>query len=293
MARWAYRRRAPAVLMSETQAIDAPRIWWKEAVKRRRVALFGAGLVGGSEHADYLVDLGMPRERIAFGYNAVDHDWYVERSDEARLRATAIGTAHESAHFLAVGRFVPEKNFVRLIEAFAAYRRDATDHVPWTLVLCGDGPDAPRIERAIRATGLESAIERPGFLQAEQLVDQYARAAAFVLPSLVEAWGLVTNEAAACGLPLLVSDRAGCASTLVPEPGSTGWRFDPTDTLELARLLGRVARSSKEQRLEIGGRARAVAARWGPGRFAAGMLEAIEHAGLARKPRIADMEVSA
>ena len=75
-ARWARRRRRPAVLMSESQEIDRPRVWWKELIKRRRVRLFDAALVGGPSHRDYLVKLGMPPDRIALGYNAVDNDYF-------------------------------------------------------------------------------------------------------------------------------------------------------------------------------------------------------------------------
>ena len=48
--------------MSESQAIDRPRNWWKELIKMRRVRQFDAALVGGPTHRDYLVELGMPAE---------------------------------------------------------------------------------------------------------------------------------------------------------------------------------------------------------------------------------------
>ena len=132
--------------------------------------------------------------------------------------------------FLSVCRFVPEKNLVRLIEAFARYRDQACPTGRWDLALCGDGPEAGLIEETIARSGHAEAIHRPGFLQADTLCRWYAHATAFVLPSLSEPWGLVVNEAASAGLPLLVSERAGCAATLVPEPeGTTGARFDPLE----------------------------------------------------------------
>ncbi len=72
MLNWARAHDRPAVLMSESQAIDHPRVWWKEAVKRRRVRRFSSALVGGPRHRDYLASLGVPPQRIALGYNAVD-----------------------------------------------------------------------------------------------------------------------------------------------------------------------------------------------------------------------------
>ncbi len=74
--RWANQQKRPALLMSESQEIDHPRVWWKEAIKRRRVRRFQAALVGGPRHRDYLVQLGMPADRITLGYNAVDNAYY-------------------------------------------------------------------------------------------------------------------------------------------------------------------------------------------------------------------------
>jgi len=57
-ARWVRRNRQTAILMSESQAIDRSRTWWKELIKRRRLRLFDAALVGGFRHWDYLNELG-------------------------------------------------------------------------------------------------------------------------------------------------------------------------------------------------------------------------------------------
>src|SRR6266446_6136645 len=57
------RCRIPKVVMSESSRQDEPRTWWKEAIKRRIIGLYSAALVGGQRHVEYLVELGMPRER--------------------------------------------------------------------------------------------------------------------------------------------------------------------------------------------------------------------------------------
>jgi hypothetical protein len=75
-ARWARRHGCPTILMSESQEVDRPRVWWKELVKRRRMRLLDAAVVGGPPHRDYLVGLGMPPDRISLGYNAVDNDYF-------------------------------------------------------------------------------------------------------------------------------------------------------------------------------------------------------------------------
>src|SRR5262249_7394953 len=157
-----------------------------------------------------------PRDRIALGYNAVDNDAFARAADAARRAPEGRRGLPAARYFLAVNRFVPEKNLPRLIAAFAEYRGHCRASRAWDLVLCGDGPGASEVDAAVQQSGCAGSIHRPGFLQADALPRWYAFASAFVHPSLMEPWGLVVNEAAACGLPLLVSDRAGCVETLVP-----------------------------------------------------------------------------
>jgi glycosyltransferase involved in cell wall biosynthesis len=88
---------------------------------------------------------------------------------------------------------------------------------------------------------------------------------------------LVVNEAAAAELPLVVSNRAGCASTFVPQAEkSTGRLIDPVDVADIADALAWIASLDEQQRLLMGQRARGVVAVWGPTRFADGALEAIQ-----------------
>jgi glycosyltransferase involved in cell wall biosynthesis len=282
-ARWAKARRRPAILMSESQAIDRPSVWWKEFVKKRRLRRFDAALVGGPPHRDYLVELGMPPERIVLGYNAVDNDHFAAAADRWRRRADGRAGLPAVPYFLSACRFVPEKNLLRLIAAFARYRAESHAGTAWDLVICGGGAGAAEIEAKVAASGCAPAIHLPGFLQADALARWHAHAGAFVLPSLSEPWGLVVNEAAACGLPLLVSRHAGCASTLVPEPDETcGSVFDPLNIDDLSDKLSWMAGLPEAARRAMGRRAAETVSRWGPDRFASGFLEAVERARVKR-----------
>lgn len=285
MLTWARRHRRPAILLSESQEIDHPRVWWKEAIKRRRISGVAAGLVGGPGHADYLATLGLPRDRIAFGYNAVDNDHFARLAEAARSSVDGRAGLPERPYFIAVSRFVPEKNLPRLVDAYARYRA-TTPAPPWDLVLCGDGPGAGEVDEAVDRSGFASSIHRPGFLQAEHLPRWLAYSSGFVHPSLMEPWGLVANEAAACGIPLLVSDRSGCAETLVPDPaGTSGRQFDPTSMAEIADAMGWLAALPEADRRSMGGRAAGIVAEWGPDRFARGMLDALGFASVPARPR--------
>ena len=121
-------------------------------------------------------------------------------------------------YFLASARFVPKKNLLRLLEAYAGYRRRAGADA-WHLVLLGDGELRGDIERRSALPDLAGAVILPGFRQYDELPAYYGLARAFVHASTTEQWGLVVNEAMAAGLPVLVSDRCGCAPDLVEDRG--------------------------------------------------------------------------
>src|SRR5690349_18451939 len=69
---WARKSGAHVALMSDSQAHDAERVSWREAVKRRVVSACDSALVAGTTHGDYATQLGIPRERVFYGYDVVD-----------------------------------------------------------------------------------------------------------------------------------------------------------------------------------------------------------------------------
>src|SRR3989442_5006377 len=73
------------------------------------------------------------------------------------------------------------------------------------------------------------------------MVEAYVDADVLVLTSLNEPWGLVVNEAAACGIPSIVSTRAGAALDLI-ENNRTGLTFDPEVVGGLERCIEQFSR---------------------------------------------------
>ena len=275
--RWCTTTSTPAVLMSATTAHDFTRHWWREWPKKRLVSLFDAALVGGMPHRDYLAQLGLSPRRVALGYDAVDNAHFRKGADLAREQAGRLREEYDlpERYVLASARFVPKKNLPRLIRAFARYRR-AAPATAWDLVLLGDGAERPAVEAAIQEEGVAGSVHLPGFKQYDDLPVYYGLAEAFVHASTTEQWGLVVNEAMAAGLPVLVSDRCGCAPDLVTE-GENGFTFDPYDADALAALLETVAHGAADRRA-MGRESRKQIAQWGPERFARGLEEAVESA---------------
>jgi len=96
----------------------------------------------------------------------------------------------------------------------------------------------------------------------------YALANAFVHASTSEQWGLVVNEAIASGLPVIVSNRCGCAPELVD---GNGFTFDPTNEDELATRLLEMAALSDEERKHLGDNSYRIAPNFAPERFGEGL----------------------
>jgi 1,2-diacylglycerol 3-alpha-glucosyltransferase len=283
--RWCGSNGVPVVMMSETNAWDFGRNWLKEHMKRRLVRLCGAGLVGGRAHVEYLEQLGLGRSKIFLGYDTVDNYYFTSRTAEIRSQAPVLQRQYKlpENYFLASARFVEKKNLSRLIQAYAGYRELAAKAKNgernieiWDLVLVGDGPLRESILKQIAELHLEQHVIMAGFKQYEELPVYYGLAKVFIHASTTEQWGLVVNEAMASGLPVLVSNKCGCAMDLVQE-GVNGYSFDPLNVNQMAELMLRCSAQSTE-RLNMGRASEKLVADWGADRFANGLKQAAETA---------------
>jgi glycosyltransferase involved in cell wall biosynthesis len=133
------------------------------------------------------------------------------------------------------------------------------------------------LETKVVALKLCDHVSMPGFKQYAELPLYYGSAAAFIHASTTEQWGLVVNEAMASGLPVLVSNRCGCAPDLVRE-GFNGFTFDPFNIEQLAELMRGVAQMGPAHLAKMGMRSREIVAHWGMDRFAEGLQQTIEMA---------------
>jgi glycosyltransferase involved in cell wall biosynthesis len=265
----------PMVVMSESSRQDEPRTSWKEAIKRRFIGFYSAALVGGQRHVDYLVELGMPRERIFTGYDVVDNHYFRQKAEEVRSPRSEVRQKYAlpRIYFLASARFIEKKNLPTLIQAYAEYRRrsEIAAKVPWDLVLLGDGPLRETLNSQLSTLNLNEHVRLPGFKPYDELPVYYALANAFVHASTTEQWGLVVNEATASGLPLIVSDRCGCAPELV---NGNGFTFDPMNEHELTARLFEMASLSDEERKHLGYNSYRIAANFAPECFGDGLERA-------------------
>lgn len=277
-ARWARLAGVPVVMMGDSTEPDFKRWRWWEMLKRMWFRRYvDAAFVAGKASREYFVKLGVPRDRIWDCYDVVDNEFFRRASDA--LRADEPVRRRQEAglpehYFLFVGRFAPEKNLPFLLRAYARYRGLHPDG--WRLVMVGDGLQREELLRIARTEGLNDLVW-PGFKQSGELPLYYAFADCLILPSVLEPWGLVVNEAMASGLPVIVSCRCGSAADLV-RSGENGFTFNPFNAEELTALMHEVATRSQQQRLEMSRVSRTIISRWTPQAWSDQLASAVRSA---------------
>jgi 1,2-diacylglycerol 3-alpha-glucosyltransferase len=262
---WAKLHGKKSVLMTESTAHDHSRLWWREALKKMLLRnLFDFAIAGGKPHKRYLQQLGFPSDRVASFYDVVDNSFFADRCREIRNFHQAVDFDLPREYFLFVGRIAVEKNVDGLIAAYMRYREAGG---MWSLVLVGDGPQLNEIRAVAANSAYAKDIHFPGLRATSQLPPYYAFASAFVLASTREPWGLVVNEAMAASLPVIVSQRCGCAEDLVCE-GQNGFVFDPMQPTDLVEALLRLSKLSLEARNEMGRRSWEIVSDFSPAAWA-------------------------
>src|SRR5205085_3068871 len=144
-----------------------------------------------------------------------------------------------------VGRLAPEKGHELLVRAVAS-----AQGARLVLVLGGAGQQEESLARLARSLGVRLVLA--GDLSADRVADTYVAADVFALLSWHEPWGVVVNEAAASGLPLVLSDRVGAARDLLRD-GENGFLVPAGDVDAAAAAITRLA-DDPELRGTFGGR---------------------------------------
>lgn len=259
----AVKYRLPAVIFSESNYFDAPRNRIVEYLKSHLIRICGAGLVGGTWQKEYMCNQGrMEPDSVFFGHNVVDSSHFVNPGPHR----------FDAPYFFVCARMEEKKNFLRLLDAYAEYRKSV--EAPWPLKIAGDGYQRPAVEAKIDELKLREFVTLSGAVPFAEIAPYYWQAGAFVHISSTEQWGLVVNEAMAAGCPLIVSRRCGCAADLVKE-GQNGFMVDPFSVPQIAQTMRQMSTLSPAALAAMGKSSEEIVRDFGPARFASGLTSAI------------------
>ena len=172
--------------------------------------------------------LNLPKSRISVIHNPIS---------VADIRARS---AHPIKHpwlgmrgvpvLLAVGRLLPQKDYPTLFRAVAEIRRSRDVR----LIVLGEGPERPNLERLADQLGISDILSMPGFV--ENPFAYMRRAQLLVLSSRWEGFALVLAEALACGCPVVSTDCPSGPSEIL-EGGRFGMLTPVGDDQQLARAI--------------------------------------------------------
>jgi glycosyltransferase involved in cell wall biosynthesis len=212
-------------------------------IKRWFVRNCDSFAVPGKSSFEYVRSMGVPAERIHTAPNAVDNQRFATLARAAKQREEQLRTelGLPPRYFVYAGRVTREKGAFHLLEAYTRLEPELRAEVGLVLV----GEDTAKNELMKNAAKFyPGKVVFPGFAQRDQLAAFYALAEALVFPTLSDTWGLVVNEAMACGLPIIASDVAGCVADLVQD-GENGFVIPSANVDKLAEALAAFARDPK------------------------------------------------
>lgn len=282
----AARARGMRVLIRDEQTLlhgrSMPRRLLKEGALRALYAQSSA-LYIGEQNRRYFAHYGMPRERMYAARYCVDNAYFQRRASELAHRRDELrwrfGITDDAPVVLFSGKLIDKKQPLLLVEAFARVRAE----MPCWLLIAGDGPLRADVEALVARLGVSNVL-MPGFLNQGELPEAYAAADLFVLPSkLHETWGLVVNEAMNFALPVVVSDKVGCAEDLVARR-KNGFVVPHTSAAALAGAIGTLVRDPA-MRARFGAESRRIIDRYSIPAAADGIVAACVPAATAREER--------
>lgn len=207
-------------------------------------------LFAGLRNRAYFVAHGVGETRLCRCPHAIDNGRFMHPPGDADRQARewrrSLGIDEDRVVVLFCGKLEPKKDPACLTRIAALARSERL-----IFAFAGDGRLKPDLSDAV--TG-DDRFRFLGFQNQQAMPVVYRMSDIMILPSLYgETWGLAVNEAMACGRPVIVSDRVGCAPDLV-EDGRTGWVFQPGPAGE-ARIAG-ILEQCASGRIDLSGMGR-------------------------------------
>jgi glycosyltransferase involved in cell wall biosynthesis len=223
----------------------------------------------GTNNRQYFLQHRVKEQNLVFAPHAIDIERFGDDhafAGESELIRSRLGIPAHHTVFLFSGKFENKKSPLLLIKAFKELNKKQVD-----LLLVGNG----ELENFLRSEAEgEGNIHFLPFQNQTKMPAIYRMADVFVLPSggPGETWGLSVNEAMACGLPVVVSNKVGCAVDLVME-GINGFIFEAGSQESLSEKLSVSVTKSKTELRSMGDASREIIKGWSFNNICSAIIE--------------------
>jgi glycosyltransferase involved in cell wall biosynthesis len=286
--RWAKRNHLSFLLWCESTANDnraGHRVI--ESLKKNFFDRCDGCIVPGTAAGEYAGQMGVSPEHIFMAPNAVDNNLFASRASDARQNASRVRAEFNlpERYLLFAGRLVKSKGVFELLEAYGSLKQNLRSQVG--LVFAGDGPSRSELEHTAKSIS-PGTIRFARFVHRDELASYYGLADCVVFPTHSDPWGLVVNEAMACGLPVICGQSAGCATDLVQ---SNGRLIDSRNVDQLAHAMQELA-TDADLRRQMSRESLKIIQNYSPEICAAGIAQAALSACSTTRARSADLVLS-
>jgi len=266
------RNRIPCLVRGEANHLRL-RPWWKRLLQRALIRQYAGYLYIGEANRRFYESYGARADQLFPARYCIENDRFARAAQDSNRRISARirwSIPDGAVCYLYCGKLIPKKHPIELLQATRqALAVGANLH----LLIVGDGELRKRCEQLAHDNKLP--VTFTDFLNQTEIADAYLASDCLVLPSdHGETWGLVVNEAMACGRAAIVSDQVGCRQDLIIE-GRTGLSFPFGRWSELADRLTELA-SDRCRLRRMGVAAAEHVAQYSPAAAADGIAQAVE-----------------
>lgn len=227
----------PCIVRGESNNLK-PRSLWVKLIHRQLLKHYDAFLAIGRGNQLFYTENSVSKDKIFACPYFIDNRRFALSASELRPQRKTLRDRWKipssAICFCYVGKLEPKK---RIMDLLAALRllSDRTTPIPIHLLVVGTGELMTEAEMFVDKHQLP--VTFAGFLNQSEIAQAYVAADCLILPSdYGETWGLVVNEAMACGLPAIVSDRVGCSQDLI-QSGVTGEIFPFGNAIALSEII--------------------------------------------------------
>ncbi|WP_114781600.1 glycosyltransferase family 4 protein [Botryobacter ruber] len=206
----------------------------------------------GENNKNYYLKHGLKENQLFWVPHTVDNKRFAESSVDTVLARKNLGLPLEGINILFTGKFERKKNPLLLLRAFNRIQRKDIN-----LIFVGNGELEEELKQG--AESMENICFLP-FQNQSHMPLVYSSADIVVLPSSYnETWGLIINEAMACGKAVVVSNKVGCGVDLV-RSGENGYIFQQNDAEDLAEKIVKCINSNNFEK--FGAASEAIINKW-------------------------------
>ena len=220
----------------------------KQLYLRILFPIFSGFMYSCSANRSFYRAHGVVAHKLVFVPSAVDETVFGETvgAEPEKIRRQlreSYGISSDAIVILGIGRLVPRKNWEETLNSFKLARQQDDRLI---LVIAGDGPSRPDLERDI-GDDLRRSVHFLGFKSQIEIAQLYFMGDFLVQSSLYDPSPKVLNEGLLAGLPLVVSDRVGTAGDVCVD-GKNGFVYSSGCVHELRDKFLRLAQDAELRR---------------------------------------------